>query len=82
MQKAIIAADSVDPAAIKEALYAMEVLTFYGLVKFDTTEEAHGLQVCHSMIYIQWQEDADGNLVKQVVWPPEGATADPLYPLP
>jgi ABC-type branched-subunit amino acid transport system substrate-binding protein len=82
LQKAIIAADSVDPAAIKEALDALQVLTFYGLVKFDTSEEAHGLQVGHSMIYIQWQEDADGNLVKQVVWPPEGATADPLYPLP
>lgn len=82
LQKAILAADSVDPAAIKEALDAMEVLTFYGLVKFDTSEDAHGLQVGHSMIYIQWQEDADGNLVKQVVWPPEGATADPLYPLP
>jgi len=82
LQKAIIAADSVDPAAIKEALDAMKVLTFYGLVQFDTSEDAHGLQVGHSMIYIQWQEDADGNLVKQVVWPPEGATADPLYPLP
>lgn len=82
LQNAIIAADSVDPEAIKDALDATQVLTFYGLVEFDTTEDAHGLQVGHSMIYIQWQEDADGNLVKQVVWPPEGATADPLYPLP
>ena len=82
LQKAILAADSIDPADIKAALDAMEVLTFYGLVQFDTSEDAHGLQVGHSMIYIQWQENADGNLVKQVVWPPEGATADPLYPLP
>lgn len=82
LQKAILDADSVDPAAIKEALDAMQVLTFYGLVKFDTTEDAHGLQIGHSMIYIQWQKDADGDLVKQVVWPAEGATADLLYPLP
>jgi branched-chain amino acid transport system substrate-binding protein len=49
---------------------------------FDTSEEAHGLQIGHSMIYIQWQKDDAGNLVKQVVWPLEGKTADALYPKP
>jgi branched-chain amino acid transport system substrate-binding protein len=34
------------------------------------------------MVYIQWQKDADGNLVKQVVWPQEGATAETIYPIP
>jgi hypothetical protein len=33
------------------------------------------------MVYIQWQKDG-GNLVKQVVWPREGATAKTLYPMP
>ncbi len=81
LQKAIEDADSVDPAAIKEALDAMDVLTFFGYIKFDTSEEAHGLQIGHSMIYIQWQTDEDENLMKQVVWPLEGATAEALYPL-
>lgn len=82
LQKAIEDADSIDPAAIKQALDAMEVLTFYGFVKFDTSAEAHGLQIGHSMVYIQWQMDDSGSLTKQVVWPFEGATADTLYPLP
>jgi branched-chain amino acid transport system substrate-binding protein len=82
LQKAIVDADSTDPAAIKAAMDAMDMLTAYGRIKFDTSEEAHGLQIGHSMIYIQWQKDDAGNLVKQVVWPLEGKTADPLYPKP
>lgn len=81
LQQAIIAADSTDPEAVKAALDAMDLLTFFGHIKFDTTAEAHGLQIGHSMVYIQWQEGADG-LAKQVVWPAEGATAETLFPLP
>lgn len=81
LQKAIIDADSTDPEAIKAALDAMDVLTFYGRVKFETSPEAHGLQIGHSMVYIQWQRDEAGGLVKQVVWPEEGATAQSIYPL-
>jgi branched-chain amino acid transport system substrate-binding protein len=47
LQKAIVDADSTDPAAIKSALDAMNILTFFGQTKFDTSEEAHGLQVGH-----------------------------------
>jgi ABC-type branched-subunit amino acid transport system substrate-binding protein len=81
LQKAIEDADSADPEKVKEALDNMDLLTFYGHVKFDTTEEAHGLQLGHDMVYIQWQKDDEGNLVKQVVWPLEGKSADALYPL-
>jgi ABC-type branched-subunit amino acid transport system substrate-binding protein len=81
LQKAIMDADSVDPEAIKSALDAMDVLTFYGQVKFDTSPEAHGLQIGHSMVYIQWQMDDAGTLGKQVVWPLAGATAETLYPI-
>jgi ABC-type branched-subunit amino acid transport system substrate-binding protein len=80
LQKAILDADSIDPAAVKEALDAMDLLTFFGHIQFDTSEEAHGLQTGHSMVYIQWQED--GELVKEVVWPLEGATKELLYPMP
>jgi branched-chain amino acid transport system substrate-binding protein len=82
LQKAIEAAGSTDSADIKAALDAMDILTFFGRTKFNTTAEAHGLQIGHSMVLIQWQEDASGNLVKQVIWPPEGATAEALYPMP
>jgi branched-chain amino acid transport system substrate-binding protein len=82
LQKAIIDADATDPEAIKAAMDKMDVLTCYGHVKFETGAEAHGLQLGHDMVYVQWQKDDAGNLVKQVVWPLEGATADALYPLP
>ena len=82
LQKAILDADSVDPMAIKAAMETMDVLTCYGRVKFETGEEAHGLQIGHDMVYIQWQKDNAGNLAKQVVWPLAGATAETLYPKP
>jgi ABC-type branched-subunit amino acid transport system substrate-binding protein len=81
LEKAIRDADSVDPDAIKAAFEAMDIITFYGRIKFDTSEESHGLQIGHSMVYIQWQKDEAGNLLKQVVWPLEGATAETIYPL-
>lgn len=80
LQKAIEDADSTDPDAIKQALEAMNVMTFYGQVNFDTSEEAHGLQIGHDMVYIQWQRDEAGNLVKEVVWPIAGATDELAFP--
>jgi len=82
LQKAIMDADSTDPMAVKEAMDKMDILTCYGHIKFETSPEAHGLQIGHDMVYIQWQKDQAGNLVKQVVWPLEGATAEALYPMP
>jgi branched-chain amino acid transport system substrate-binding protein len=80
LQKAIEQADSVDKAAVMKALDATDMMIFFGHIKFDTSADAHGLQVGHDMILIQWQKDGD-KLVKQVVWPEAGATAKPLYPL-
>ena len=82
LQKAIIDADSVDPEAVKAALNAMDVFTFYGGIKFDTSAEAHGLQLSHQMVVAQWQKNDAGELVRQVIWPADVATADPLYPVP
>ncbi|MGD2163476.1 MAG: amino acid ABC transporter substrate-binding protein [Anaerolineales bacterium] len=81
LQKAIMDAGSYETEAVKDALDAMDILTFYGRIQFDTSAESHGLQVGHSMIYIQWQRPS-GDLAKEVVWPPEGATAETIYPLP
>lgn len=81
LQKAIETAGSLDTEAIKAALDGMDMMTFYGRIKFDTTPEKHGLQIGHSMVFVQWQKDANGALVKQVVWPAEGKTAEPVYPI-
>jgi branched-chain amino acid transport system substrate-binding protein len=81
LQKGIEAAGSLDTEAVKKALDAIDMTTFFGHIKFDTSAENHGLQVGHSMVYIQWQKDASGNLVKQVVWPAEGKTAEPVFPI-
>jgi branched-chain amino acid transport system substrate-binding protein len=84
LQKGIETAGSLDVAAIKTALDGVDMMTFFGHIKFDTSAESHGLQTGHSMVYIQWQKEignASGALVKQVVWPAEGKTADPLYPI-
>jgi branched-chain amino acid transport system substrate-binding protein len=81
LQRAIEMAGSTEPEQVKATLDEMDLLTFYGHVKFDTSEEAHGLQAAHDMVYVQWQKDDGGNLVKEVVWPIEGQSADPLYPL-
>ena len=81
LQKAIETAGSLDTDAMKQALDNMDMTTFYGPIKFDTSPENHGLQIAHEMIYVQWQKDASGNLVKQAVWPEAGASAPVLYPL-
>ena len=80
LQKAIEAAGSVDKEAVLKALDATDMMIFFGHIKFDTSADAHGLQVGHDMIIIQWQKDGD-KLVKEVVWPEAGATAEAIYPL-
>jgi branched-chain amino acid transport system substrate-binding protein len=82
LQKAIEDADSIDPEKVKAALEAMDIFTFYGGIKFDTSAEAHGLQIGHQMVVAQWQKDDAGALVRKVVWPADVANAAPLYPIP
>src|SRR5215207_9961380 len=82
LQKAIEDADSIDPDKVKAALEAMDIFTFYGGIKFDTSPEAHGLQLGHQMVVAQWQKDDAGELVRKVIWPADVANADPLYPIP
>jgi branched-chain amino acid transport system substrate-binding protein len=82
LQKAIEDADSVDPDKVKAALEAMDIFTFYGGIKFDTSAEAHGLQIGHLMVVAQWQKDDTGTLVRKVIWPKDVANAEPLYPIP
>ncbi len=82
LQKAIIDADSVDPEAVKAALNAMDMFTFYGGIQYDTSEGAHGLQIAHKMVVAQWQLNEAGELERVIIAPADVATADPLYPIP
>jgi branched-chain amino acid transport system substrate-binding protein len=82
LQKAIIDADSTDPEAVKAALNAMNLMTFFGAIQFDTTEDAHGLQIAHKMVVAQWQKNDAGELVRVIIAPADVATSDPLYPIP
>ncbi len=76
LQKAIETADSVETAKVVAALDKLDLFTFYGRVKFDTSEAQHGLQIGHEMVYIQWQPGDGDKLVKQVVWPPDFKSAE------
>ena len=82
LQKAILDADSVDPDAVKAALNDMDLFTFFGGIQFDSTDEAHGLQIAHKMVVAQWQLNAAGELERVIIAPADVRTADPLYPIP
>lgn len=81
LQKAIETAGSTEPAQVKLALDNLKLLTFYGAIQFNNTPQQHGLQEAHSMVYIQWQRNDAGELVKEVIWPLEAKSAGPIYPL-
>lgn len=81
LQAAIEAAGSTDTEKVKAAMEGLNLMTFFGATKFDTSAEAHGLQVGHDMVYIQWQKDASGKLVKQAIWPEAGKSANAIYPI-
>jgi ABC-type branched-subunit amino acid transport system substrate-binding protein len=81
LQNAIETAGSLDSERVKAALDAMNLLTFFGRFQFSVSPESHGLQIGHSMVYIQWQEDSSGTLRKQLVWPAEVAAAEVVYPI-
>jgi branched-chain amino acid transport system substrate-binding protein len=76
LQKAIEDADSVDPDKVVAALDKMNLMTFYGVVKFSTDAKTHGKQTAHDMVYMQWQKDAAGKLITNIVWPLEAKSAD------
>ena len=71
---AIKKANSLDSDAVRQAFNQVHIMTYFGVLKIDP---ATGLQVGHDMIVVQWQ-----NGVKKIVWPPEAAEADPVYPAP
>ncbi|MBN1484132.1 MAG: amino acid ABC transporter substrate-binding protein [Chloroflexia bacterium] len=79
LQQALEEAASLEQLQVKNALEKMDMLTFYGRIKFDSRNQ-HGLQIGHEMSYLQWQGDTEGQLVKQIIWPEAGRSAPLLYP--
>ncbi len=78
LQAAIEKAGSMDTDKVKKALDDMNLMAFYGNIKFDTSKENHGLQTGHDMVYIQWFKDPKGTFIKQIVWPEAAAAAKPM----
>ena len=72
-QYAIEKAGSLDPKAVRDALAALDVVTFYGILKFDS----RGINVYKPMAVNQIQ---NGQLM--TVWPAAVQNAKPLYPTP
>ena len=81
MQRAIEQAGGTDTAKVASVLNATDITTFYGRTKFSTAANEHGLQIGHAMVLAQWQKDKSGALVKQVVWPLAGKSANLVYPI-
>lgn len=72
-QYAIQKADSIDPQKVRDALANLDIMTFYGEIRFDAT----GANIYKPMATIQIQ---NGNVV--TVYPPNVANAQLVYPAP
>jgi len=72
-QKAIEAAGSLDPTAVRNALAKLDFISFYGQIKFDD----RGINIYKPMVVEQWQ-----NGKKVTIWPPDVANAKPQWPAP
>jgi len=81
LQHAIEQAGSTDPRKVLAALNALDVTIFFGHIKFSSDPIRHGTQIAHDMVLAQWQM-TNGELGRQVVWPPAAQSADLLYPIP
>ncbi len=76
LQKAIEDAQTADTEKVRVALDKVDLMTFFGRVKFSTDAKTHGKQIAHEMVYVQWQKDPAGKLATQIVWPLEAKSAD------
>jgi branched-chain amino acid transport system substrate-binding protein len=72
-QYAIEKAGSIDPRKVRDALASLDIMTFYGEIRFDST----GANTFKPMATIQIQ---NGTLV--TVYPPDVANAKLAYPTP
>ena len=73
-QKAIEKAGTIEPTKVRDALAALDIMTFYGKIKFDS----RGVNVYKPMAVEQYQPDGK----KYTVWPQDVAEKPPMYPMP
>jgi branched-chain amino acid transport system substrate-binding protein len=73
LQYALEQAGTTETEAVRQELLDMDIMTFYGAINFDET----GKNVAHAMAAGQI---LDGKF--QIVWPPEAAVEDFVYPDP
>jgi ABC-type branched-subunit amino acid transport system substrate-binding protein len=73
IEAAIRQAGSTATDKVKDALDKMDIDTFYGNIKFDTSPGDHGLQVGHQMVYVQWMKEG-GKYEKEIIWPASAQT--------
>ncbi|WP_242392275.1 amino acid ABC transporter substrate-binding protein [Anaeromyxobacter oryzisoli] len=73
-QRAIEKAGSIEPTKVRDALAAVDMMTYFGRIKFD----ARGVNVYKPMAVEQYQPDGK----KYTVWPREVAEKPPVYPMP
>lgn len=78
IQKAIEETGTIDSNKVKQALDKMNLMTFYGQIKF-AQGKYHGLQIGHEMVYLQWLKP-EGKLAKEIVWPLSAANAKLVFP--
>ena len=73
-QHAIEKAGSLDPSKVRDGLAALDLMTFYGQIRFDS----RGVNTYKPMVVEQLQPDGK----KYTVWPATVAEKDALYPMP
>ena len=73
LQRAIENAGSLDPKKVRDALAALDVMTFFGQIKFDS----RGINIYKPMVVEQIQSGAH-----HTVFPAAVADKTPLYPTP
>jgi branched-chain amino acid transport system substrate-binding protein len=73
LQRAIEKSNSLDPKKVRDALAALDVMTFAGQLKFDS----RGINTYKPMVVEQIQSGAH-----HTVFPPDVADAKPSYPTP
>jgi len=73
LQYALEQAGTTETEAVRQALLDMDIMTFFGAINFDET----GKNVAHAMAAGQV---LDGEF--QIIWPPDAAVADFVYPDP
>ncbi len=73
LQLAIEKAGSLDPQKVRDTLASLDVMTFYGRIKFN----ADGLNVYKPMVTVQIQH---GQVM--TIWPADVASAKAIYPTP